>query len=149
MAFNWGALLGWSAIQGSCDWSVCIPLYLAGISWTLVYDTIYAHQDKKDDLIVGIKSTALTFGDKTKPWLWGFSATMISGLCTAGFFANQSGPYFATMALIAGHLAYQIVTLDINNPEDCKKKFQSNRHLGLLIFLGIVLGNISSKVNKQ
>ncbi|RXG62123.1 4-hydroxybenzoate polyprenyltransferase, mitochondrial [Armadillidium vulgare] len=57
--FNWGALLGWSAVQGSCDWSVVLPLYIAGISWTLIYDTIYAHQDKKDDALIGIKSTAL------------------------------------------------------------------------------------------
>ena len=62
LTFNWGALLGWAAVRGACDWTVVLPLYFGGVAWTLVYDTIYAHQDKKDDVLAGIKSTALTFG---------------------------------------------------------------------------------------
>merc|ERR1719318_100367 len=87
MTFNWGTLLGWSAVRGSCDWSVCLPLYVAGISWTLIYDTIYAHQDKVDDVKVSVKSTALLFGDNTKSWLSLFSVTMTSGLLMSGYFS--------------------------------------------------------------
>lgn len=71
--FNWGALLGYAAVQGSCDWPVVLPLYLGGVCWTLVYDTIYAHQDKADDWGAGVKSTALLFGQNTRPWLSGFA----------------------------------------------------------------------------
>jgi 4-hydroxybenzoate polyprenyltransferase len=57
LVFNWGALLGWAAVRGECDWSVVLPLYAAGWGWTMVYDTVYAHQDRADDIVVGIKST--------------------------------------------------------------------------------------------
>ena len=77
--FNWGALLGYAAIQGSCHWPAVLPLYFGGICWTLVYDTIYAHQDKTDDVTAGVKSTALLFGEQTRPWLSGF-AFAASGL---------------------------------------------------------------------
>lgn len=142
LVFNWGALLGWSAVKGSCDWSVCLPLYLSGVMWTLMYDTIYAHQDKEDDVKIGVKSTALKFQEQTKPWLSGFSVAMMSGLIVAGMNANQTLPYYAVLTTVGIHLAHQIYTLDINKPEDCWKKFVSNRNLGLLLFLGIVTGNL-------
>nr|CAD7440922.1 unnamed protein product [Timema bartmani] len=142
MTFNWGALLGWSAVQGACDWSVCLPLYAAGVCWTIVYDTIYAHQDKADDYLLGIKSTALKFGDKTKLWLSGFSSTMVSGLVLSGLQCDQTWPYYTAVGLVAAHLAKQLYTLDINNPTDCSNKFISNQRVGLLLFLGIVLGTL-------
>ncbi|XP_029365772.1 4-hydroxybenzoate polyprenyltransferase, mitochondrial [Echeneis naucrates] len=142
LTFNWGALLGWSAVKGSCDWSVCLPLYFAGVMWTLIYDTIYAHQDKDDDIKVGVKSTALRFQEQTKPWLSGFTVAMMSGLAVSGLSAEQTLPYYAVLTTVAIHLMHQIHTLDINKPEDCWKKFVSNRNLGLLLFLGIVAGNL-------
>ncbi|KAI1900032.1 hypothetical protein AGOR_G00045830 [Albula goreensis] len=142
LTFNWGALLGWSAVMGSCDWSVCLPLYFSGVMWTLIYDTIYAHQDKADDVIVGVKSTALRFQEQTKLWLSGFSVAMLGGLVWTGVNAQQTLPYYGVVSLLAVHLANQIYTLDINSPEDCWKKFVSNRNLGLLLFLGIVIGNL-------
>lgn len=142
LTFNWGALLGWSAVKGSCDWSVCLPLYFSGVMWTLIYDTIYAHQDKEDDVKVGVKSTALRFQEQTKPWLSAFTVAMMSGLVTAGVNAEQTLPYYAVLSVVAAHLTHQIYTLDINKPEDCWKKFVSNRNLGLLLFLGIVAGNL-------
>ncbi|XP_020345252.1 4-hydroxybenzoate polyprenyltransferase, mitochondrial [Oncorhynchus kisutch] len=142
LTFNWGALLGWSAVIGSCEWSVCLPLYFSGVMWTLIYDTIYAHQDKDDDIRVGVKSTALRFQEQTKPWLSGFMVAMMSGLIVAGVNAEQTLPYYATLSAVAIHLTHQIYTLDINKPEDCWKKFVSNRNLGLLLFLGIVCGNL-------
>ncbi|KOC66330.1 4-hydroxybenzoate polyprenyltransferase, mitochondrial [Habropoda laboriosa] len=107
MTFNWGALLGWSAVHGSCNWSVCLPLYTAGICWTLLYDTIYAHQDKVDDVILGVKSTALKFGDKTKIYLSGFSGAMITGLIASGLLIAQTWPYYAAVGLVSTHLANQ------------------------------------------
>ncbi|XP_053317688.1 4-hydroxybenzoate polyprenyltransferase, mitochondrial [Spea bombifrons] len=142
LTFNWGALLGWSAVKGACDWTVCLPLYVSGVMWTLIYDTIYAHQDKKDDVIVGVKSTALRFNEQTKQWLSGFSGAMLTGLTLTGLSCDQTLPYYTAVALIGAHLAHQIYTLDINNAEDCWKKFSANRTVGFLLFLGIVLGNL-------
>lgn len=145
LTFNWGALLGWSAVKGSCDWSVCLPLYVSGVMWTLIYDTIYAHQDKDDDLKVGVKSTALRFQENTKLWLSGFTGAMLSGLLLAGVNADQTAPYYCAVSAVALHLAHQIYSVDINRPEDCWKKFASNRNLGLLLLLGIVAGNLWKK----
>ncbi|KAG0695217.1 4-hydroxybenzoate polyprenyltransferase, mitochondrial [Chionoecetes opilio] len=140
--FNWGALLGSAAALGQCQWAVCGPLYLSGVAWTLIYDTIYAHQDKYDDVIIGIKSTALRLGEATPRWLACFGTAMITGLLTVGHSAGQTWPYYLTLALVSGHLAKQIWTLDINNAADCGEKFRANRHLGLLLFVGIVTGNL-------
>ncbi|XP_050069958.1 4-hydroxybenzoate polyprenyltransferase, mitochondrial [Anopheles maculipalpis] len=140
--FNWGALLGWSATQGSVEWAACLPLYIAGVCWTIVYDTIYAHQDKVDDLIIGIKSTALRFGDNTKLWLSGFTAAMVGNLLSAGLVCDQTWPYYTSIGLIGAHLAHQIHSLNIHNPKDCATKFISNHQVGFLLFLGIVLGTL-------
>ncbi|XP_015600634.1 4-hydroxybenzoate polyprenyltransferase, mitochondrial isoform X2 [Cephus cinctus] len=143
MTFNWGALLGWSAVHGTCNWSVCLPLYVAGICWTILYDTIYAHQDKVDDLLLGIKSTALKFGDKTKLYLSGFGATMISSLVGVGLAVEQTWPYYGAVGIVASHLANQIYTLNVDNPTDCANKFISNHKVGMILFAGIVLGNLA------
>ncbi|XP_030836947.1 4-hydroxybenzoate polyprenyltransferase, mitochondrial [Strongylocentrotus purpuratus] len=143
MAFNWGAILGWAAIHGSCDWSVVLPLYVAGISWTLVYDTIYGHQDKNDDMLLGLKSTSIFMGDRTKQWLSGFGSLMIGGLVLSGYNAEQTIPYYLAISLAGAQLANQIWTVDINKPEDCWNKFHSNKRLGLIIFAGIVAGTLA------
>lgn len=142
MTFNWGILLGWSAVNGSCNWPICLPLYAAGICWTIVYDTIYAHQDKVEDVLLGIKSTAIMFGENTKLWLSGFSAVMISGLVVTGVQCDQTWPYYMSVGFVAAHLGTQLYTLNINNPVDCSTKFVSNRNVGLLVFVGIVMGNL-------
>ncbi|XP_061047010.1 4-hydroxybenzoate polyprenyltransferase, mitochondrial [Eubalaena glacialis] len=142
LTFNWGALLGWSAVKGSCDPSVCLPLYFSGIMWTLIYDTIYAHQDKRDDALIGLKSTALLFREDTKQWLSGFTVAMLGALSLVGVNIGQTVPYYTALAAVGAHLAHQIYTLDIHRPEDCWDKFTSNRTTGLIIFLGIVLGNL-------
>uniref|UniRef100_A0A1A8FNH0 4-hydroxybenzoate polyprenyltransferase, mitochondrial n=2 Tax=Nothobranchius korthausae TaxID=1143690 RepID=A0A1A8FNH0_9TELE len=149
LTFNWGALLGWSAVKGSCDWSVCLPLYFSGVVWTLIYDTIYAHQDKEDDMKVGVKSTALKFQDQTKLWLSGFTAAMISGLVVTGVNAEQTLPYYSALTVVSIHLARQIYMVDINNAGDCWKRFVSNRNLGLGLLLGIVAGNLWKESRKS
>ncbi|KAJ1980593.1 Para-hydroxybenzoate--polyprenyltransferase, mitochondrial precursor (PHB:polyprenyltransferase) [Dimargaris xerosporica] len=140
LAFNWGAMLGWSAMAGDCNWAVTTPLYLAGITWTLTYDTIYAHQDKRDDIKVGVKSTALLFGDRSRAILSLFSLNTIGMLCLAGYANGQSWVYYlATVGAGGGHLAWQLATVDFDRPEDCWRKFISNTWLGALIFGGISL----------
>lgn len=140
MTFNWGVLLGYSVMtRGELNPSVLIPLYSSAIAWTMIYDTIYAHQDRQDDIAVGLKSTAITFGNDTKLYLSGFSAIMVAGLVKTGIVTHQIFPYYAAVALTAGHLIHQIVTLDINNKENCWKLFKRNSQIGLLLFIGILL----------
>jgi 4-hydroxybenzoate polyprenyltransferase len=141
LAFNWGAMMGWAAVRHEFGWGT-LPLYVAGICWTMVYDTIYAHQDKLDDLKVGVKSTALRFGAATKQWLTGFAILQVLLTAIAFNAANLSWPAYLVLLVVAGHLAWQIRTVDLNHPKDCLMKFQSNRNLGLLLFAGIVLGRL-------
>ncbi|XP_023493578.1 4-hydroxybenzoate polyprenyltransferase, mitochondrial isoform X3 [Equus przewalskii] len=98
--------------------------------------------DKKDDALIGLKSTALWFREDTKQWLSGFSVAMVGALSLVGVSSEQTAPYYAALAAVGAHLARQIYTLDIHRPEDCWDKFTSNRTVGLIIFLGIVLGNL-------
>ncbi|KAK4775207.1 hypothetical protein SAY86_010142 [Trapa natans] len=142
LTFNWGALLGWAAIKESLEPSVVLPLYLSGVCWTLIYDTIYAHQDKEDDLKVGVKSTALRFGDFTKKWISGFGLACISGLALSGYNADIGLPYYAFLAAASGQLAWQILTVDLSSRGDCNRKFVSNKWFGALIFSGILLGKL-------
>ena len=138
LTINWGAIMGWSAVHGSCDWTVVGPLYASGFFWTLLYDTIYAHQDKIDDVKIGVKSTALTFGADTKAFLTAFATGNIASMAMAGYMAGCHGPFFGSVALAAAHMAWQITTVDLDNPKDCAEKFKSNWWYGLCIFLGIV-----------
>ncbi|KAK6123487.1 hypothetical protein DH2020_042776 [Rehmannia glutinosa] len=101
LTFNWGALLGWAAVKGSLDPAVVLPLYASGVFWTLVYDTIYAHQDKEDDKKVGVKSTALRFGDSTKEWVAGFGIACIGSLALSGFNANLGLYPISGLALLS------------------------------------------------
>lgn len=150
LAFNWGALLGYAAVKGACDWSVVLPLYAAGICWTIVYDTIYAHQDKTDDVLVGVKSTALLFGEKgTVPALAGFAVGMVAMLGVAGYCSSQTSPYYFAVLASAFHLCRQISSLDVNDVDDCWKKFVSNTRLGMLLFVGIVAGRLLQEEEEE
>ena len=130
--------MGWAAVQGSCNWSVVLPLYFAGINWSLVYDTIYAHQDKHDDRKVGVKSTALLFGDRTKIVLSGFAACQTAALMLAGHMAGCGSIQQVGVLAGAMHLAWQIRTVDLNNRPDCMEKFVSSKWYGALIYGSIV-----------
>jgi len=138
IAFNWGALLGWVAHTGSLSWPPVL-LYLAGICWTLFYDTIYAHQDKEDDALIGIKSTARLFADNTHRWLAWFFVAIMGLMGSAVILALvETGSTAALVAALAGvwffgwHLLWQLRQLDINNPENCLKLFRANRDAGLI-----------------
>ncbi|KAI5057750.1 hypothetical protein GOP47_0027765 [Adiantum capillus-veneris] len=136
LTFNWGALLGWAAVKGSIDVSIVGPLYLAGICWTLVYDTIYAHQDKFDDVKVGVKSTALYFGQWTKLWLTGFGAVTVCSLFVAGHNAELGWPFHVCLLGAAAHLCWQVSTVDLQSRVDCNLKFVSNKWFGAIVFSG-------------
>ncbi|KAL8457776.1 hypothetical protein ACS0TY_035595 [Phlomoides rotata] len=142
LTFNWGALLGWAAVRGSLNPAVVIPLYASGVFWTLVYDTIYAHQDKEDDLRVGVKSTALRFGDSTKEWIAGFGMACIGSLALSGFNANLEWPYYTFLAAASAQLAWQISTVDLSSRADCNRKFVSNKWFGAIVCSGILFGRL-------
>lgn len=138
LAFNWGALVGWTAVTGSMSLPAVL-LYVAGIFWTLGYDTIYAHQDKEDDLIVGIKSTALRFGDKTKLWLVGFAVAQATCFLIAGTYIGVSlWFYVSVIALFLGYLAL-LQKVDLNNPSQCIATFKAQLWIGLIFVFGCLL----------
>ena len=125
LTFNWGALLGWTAVTGEIGLPA-ILLYLGGIAWTLGYDTIYAHQDKEDDLLIGVKSSALALGAQTRPWVGVFYLVAVCFWFAAG---NEA------------HFAWQVATADINDAANCIRRFKSNRDAGLILFLGALLAH--------
>jgi 4-hydroxybenzoate polyprenyltransferase len=141
LTFNWGALVGWAAVRGDLAWPAVI-LYAAGFFWTLGYDTIYAHQDKEDDLLVGVKSTALRLGSATRPWLFGFFGVAIALLAAAGWLDGLAWPFYAGLAVGALHLGWQAWAVDTDDPKDCLSKFKSNRDFALIVFAAIVAAQI-------
>ena len=137
LAFSWGALMGWPATFGRLDWPALV-LYLGAISWVIGYDTIYAHQDREDDLLVGVKSTALLFGENTKPMLAGFYAVAVVLIGAAGLLAGGGPVFLIGMLAFAAHLAWQVARLDINDPAHCLKVFKSNRDAALILFAAML-----------
>ena len=138
LAFSYGALMGWPAAFGRLDWPA-IVLYAGSISWVIGYDTIYAHQDREDDLLIGIKSTALLFGENTRPMLAGFYSGAVVLIGIAGLTAGGRLIFVLGLIAFAAHLAWQVVRLDINNSAHCLKLFKSNRDAGLILFGAMLL----------
>jgi 4-hydroxybenzoate polyprenyltransferase len=136
--FNWGAVMGWAAATGSIGrpaWA----LYAGGVAWTLFYDTIYAHSDKEDDLAIGVKSTALRFGDASKAWLTGFALLTLALWGLAFATAGAALPSYLCLALAALHFAWQLARWRPDDPADCIAKFKSNRIIGWLMLVGCLL----------
>jgi len=141
LTFNWGALMGYAAGRGSLDPAPFL-LYAAGIAWTLTYDTIYAHQDKEDDALIGVRSTALRFGASSRRWL---GLLAIAMLLLLGAMLIAGGLGFAAWLALLGvgvHLAWQISTVDLDDPADCLAKFRSNRWIGWILLFGIIFGRL-------
>jgi 4-hydroxybenzoate polyprenyltransferase len=139
--FNWGALLGWAAARDGLAWPAAL-LYLGGICWTLGYDTIYAHQDKEDDALIGVKSAALALGERTRPFLFLFYAGAVAFWGAAGAADGLGLAFFAALALVAAQFAWQAARVEIDDPADCLKKFRSNRLTGWLLLAGIVAAHV-------
>jgi len=141
LVFGWGAPMGFAAARGQLAWTV-LPLYLAAILWIIGYDTIYAHQDREDDALIGVKSTARLFGAQTTKLLVVCYGAMILLLGVAMAMARLSAFGIAALILPAVLLARQVVLLDIDDPALCLKLFRSNREAGLAVALAILLGQV-------
>jgi 4-hydroxybenzoate polyprenyltransferase len=137
LTFNWGALVGWSAVAGSLS-PAPLLMYAAGFFWTLGYDTIYAHQDKEDDALIGVKSSARRLGGRTRPFLFLFYGVTVLLLGASGWAAGMAWPFYAGLAAATLQLAWQAVDVDIDSPHDCLAKFKSNKWFGLILLAGII-----------
>ncbi len=141
LAFSWGALVGWVAVKGAFSPEPLV-LYAGCIAWTIGYDTIYAHQDKKDDRKIGVKSTALAFGERTTPLVGLFYAIFVAAAAAAGLLTGTGWPFFMVLIVCSVDLARQLATVDLDSPASCLKAFASNNRIGVLIFIGLVLGRL-------
>ena len=145
LAFNWGALIGWSAWSGSLSFPA-ISLYAGSILWTIGYDTIYAHQDKEDDALVGVHSTARLFGCHTKAALAFLYSGFILFAAVAFILSSLSVFAFIGLAIAACHMLHQIYVLDIDNSAQCLQLFKSNSIVGVVIFAGLLCSLIASSL---
>jgi 4-hydroxybenzoate polyprenyltransferase len=139
--FNWGALMGWAAATGRID-GAALLLYVGGIAWTLGYDTIYAHQDKEDDVLIGVRSSALALGARTRPFLFVFYAVAAAFWAAAGAAAGMGWPYYAGLALMTAQLFRQAARVDIDDSADCLAKFRSNRWAGWIFLVAIIIAHV-------
>ena len=141
LAFNWGVLVGWTEVTGAFSLLHTLPLYIGGVCWTLVYDTIYGYQDVEDDRKLGLKSTALYFGENPTTSLALCASGMMLGVTLAGSSVGLTYPFYVGMAGCASHLVWQIATVDIKDKSNLWNRFYSNQHLGMLVTASIVAGH--------
>jgi 4-hydroxybenzoate polyprenyltransferase len=141
LAFNWGALVGWTAVAGELGLPAVL-LYAAGFFWTLGYDTIYAHQDKEDDALVGVRSSARRLGPTTRPWLAVFYGLTLLLLAAAALAAGKGLLVWPGLLLVAWLLARQVRRVDIDDPADCLAHFRANRLVGLAVTAALLAGNL-------
>ncbi len=139
LTFGWGAPMGYAAAAGRID-TAGLVLYAAAFMWILGYDTIYAHQDREDDALVGVRSTARLFARRTRPFLAVCYAATIALLAAAGIMAGSGPWFFGALLAPAAMLAWQIGTVDVDDPAGCLRRFKANRETGLLIGAAILLG---------
>jgi len=138
LAFSWGGLMGWAAVFGGLS-AAPVALYVGAVVWTIGYDTIYAHQDKEDDALIGVRSTARLFAENTPLWLIGLYGLTVVCLALAFHLAGAGIPAYAGLVLAAALLAWQIAMLDIDDAEQCLALFKFNSVVGLIVFLGLVV----------
>ncbi len=137
--FGFGAPLGYAAAAGRID-AAAVALYAAAILWDLGFDTIYAHQDREDDALVGVKSTARLFGERTRPFLAACYAATVAVLALAGWAAGLGAWFYPALALPAALLFRQVWALDIHDPMQCLRLFRANREAGLAVAAAILIG---------
>ena len=141
LAFNWGALVGFAAVTGELSWAT-VALYAGGVAWTMVYDTIYAMQDQRDDAVVGVRSTARRFAAAPRRWLSFFAVLAIGFWIATGLLAPLGVGYFVLLAGIAAHLVWQIALLKPHDQADCLMRFKSNRLVGWLMLAAVIVDRI-------
>jgi 4-hydroxybenzoate polyprenyltransferase len=137
LAFSWGALMGWAAVFSRLD-APALLLYAGSIAWVIGYDTIYAHQDREDDALIGVKSTARLFGARTRLALMVFYALAVVLIGLAGAAAGAGPVYVIGCVFFGAHLGWQIERLDIDDPDLCLRIFKSNRDAGLILFAALI-----------
>ncbi|MCR9221271.1 MAG: 4-hydroxybenzoate octaprenyltransferase [Alphaproteobacteria bacterium] len=142
LTFNWGVNVAWTAVTGTLH-PIQLLVYAAGFFWTMGYDTIYAHQDKEDDLLIGVKSTALKFGDRTRPWIAGFYILLIALLAAAAWLGGLGWGVWPLLTLAALHLAWQVKTVDFDDMLDSRKHFKGNRDFGLIVAAAMAAGAVT------
>lgn len=130
--FNFGALMGWAAIEGRVSLAALF-LYIAGIFWTLGYDTIYGYQDKEDDALIGVKSTALLFGENGQKWVYGFYALSFVFFMLAGVLAHAGLAFFIIAIAAYAYYIRGLAAWQPNNPQNCLKLFKQNMFLGFCL----------------
>ena len=141
LAFSWGALMGFAAVSAQLG-APALLLYAGSIAWVIGYDTIYAHQDREDDVLIGVKSTALLFGRQTRLALLFFYALAVILIAAALWTVAAGWPSVAGLAAFAIHLGWQVKRIDIDDPALCRRLFYSNRDAGFLLFAGLLLDAI-------
>lgn len=139
--FSWAAPMGYAAVMGGLD-AAALALWAAGFFWILGYDTIYAHQDREDDALVGIRSSALRLGDKTRPFLILCYGLTMALLALAGWLAGLTPWHLLGLAFPGAMLARQVIQLDIADPALCLRLFKANRDVGLAIAAAFLLGRL-------
>ncbi|RMD86920.1 MAG: 4-hydroxybenzoate octaprenyltransferase [Alphaproteobacteria bacterium] len=141
LTFNWGALMGWAAARGGLD-AAPMLLYVGAVFWTLGYDTIYAHQDRRDDSIAGIRSTARRLGGQSRRWIGAFYLVFLAALTAAGMAAHLAWPYFLGVLAAGLHFAWQVRRFDADDPSRCLALFRANVVMGWFPFLGALWGKL-------
>ena len=142
ITFNYGLILGWTAIKGQLD-LIPILFYIGAIFWTLGYDTIYGYQDIKDDEIIGLKSTSIKFKGKAKKFLKICYSCLIFIFFLVGYYMNFDFEFYILSILPIIHLFfYQLKNFDLNNPSSCLKAFKSNNFFGLIILTILIFAKI-------
>jgi len=142
LAFNWGALVGYAAITETLAWPA-LALYAGGVAWTLVYDTIYAMQDQRDDAVIGVRSTARRFAERPRSWLTLFAVLTVALWALAGWLSSLSPLYYAVLIAIVFHFTWQIARLRPGDPADCLMRFKSNAYVGLLLTAALLAGRFA------
>lgn len=141
LTFNWGALVGWAAVMGSLD-TPALLLYAGAVAWTIGYDTIYAHQDRRDDAIIGVRSTARLFDQNTRAWLAALYAGAIVLFGLAIWLAGGGILAFVGLGGAAVHAAWQVATFDAADGARCLMQFRANRLFGWILFAGLVADSL-------
>lgn len=141
LAFNWGALVGYAAVKESLSLGT-VALYFGGVAWTMVYDTIYAMQDQRDDAIVGVRSTARRFAGAPKLWLTLFAVMTLGCWAATGFLAGLGIGYFALLAVIAAYFVWLVALVKPADPADCLMRFKSNALVGWLLLAALVVDRL-------
>ncbi len=142
LTFNWGAVMGYAAAAGTVELPALL-LYAGGFFWTMGYDTIYAHQDKEDDALIGVKSSARKLGRRTRPALWIFYGLTTVLWALAAREAGFSHWFLLGFAAVAAHFVWQVVRVDIDNSRDCLAKFKSNIGMGFIMLAALLMGGLA------